>query len=88
MNIKSIKYYCNYCKKEINGDIYWEPCYECKELLIQSLQEQKIYNRFNLWGQIWFVPKEKFSNAILLGEGKYVAHHMKRLAKKAVTHSE
>lgn len=80
--MKRTFYYCNYCKQRINGQIYWEPCYDCKELLVESLQERKKYNRFNIFGQIWLIPI-KYSDAVLLGEGKLVVHYMKRLAKKS-----
>lgn len=83
--MKKYYYLCGYCLQrrpyKINDHV---PCKYCIQLLKKALHEEEVYNEFTCYGQIFKVPiKGGFSQALVMGEAKYIIHYMKRLCKKA-----
>lgn len=81
--MREITYYCNYCQRKTWFELNMRPCPSCTGLLAKALNEQRDFNDFSRYGQIYKIPRTAgFSEPVSKGGIKPVLHFMKRLARK------
>lgn len=86
MEIKT--YYCDYCEQQTDGNPRGFPCSYCIGVLKEALKDKREFNEIRMFGQVWKFPNSGgIGMAVMMGEGRYVIERMKRVARKAPSHT-